>query len=173
MGKLLAWMQQLPMIGFNSGRYNLNAIKCSFVPLLIRNNATERFVIERQNRFTCLSTDKLKFLDIVHYLAPGFSYAKYLKAYGCDLQKGHFPNKYMDDPRKLGDRALPPQAAFFIHLMNEGISDEDYARCQAVWRANQIKMLLREYLMWYNNVVRFRTTSVSSNSASTRTTCFR
>ena len=26
-GKLLAWMQQLPVIGFNSGRYYLNAIK--------------------------------------------------------------------------------------------------------------------------------------------------
>ena len=54
MGKLFAWLQQLPVTGFNSGRYDLNAIKIFFVPLLIRNNATERascFVIKRQNNF--------------------------------------------------------------------------------------------------------------------------
>ena len=39
----------------------------------------------------CLSTDQLKFLDMNNYLAPGFSYAKYLKAYGCEVTKGHFP----------------------------------------------------------------------------------
>ena len=52
MGKLFAWLQQLPVIGFNSGRYDLNAIKRFFVPLLIRSNATERascFVIKRHN----------------------------------------------------------------------------------------------------------------------------
>ena len=153
MGKLFAWLQQLPVIGFNSGRYDLNAIKRFFVPLLIRNNATERascFVIKRQNNFMCLTTDKFKFVDICNYLAPGFSYAKYLAAYGCAQQKGHFPYEYMDDLRKLDERALPPQAAFFSRITNEGISDDDYARCQAVWCANEMKTL-REYLVWYNN----------------------
>ena len=153
MGKLFAWLQQLPVIGFNSGRYDLNAIKRFFVPLLIRNNAIERascFVIKRQNNFMCLTTDKFKFVDICNYLAPGFSYAKYLAAYGCAQQKGHFPYEYMDDLRKLDERALPPQAAFFSRITNEGISDDDYARCQAVWCANEMKTL-REYLVWYNN----------------------
>ena len=39
---------------------------------------------------------------------------------------------------------------FFSRLTNEGISDEDYTRCQAVWRDNEMKTL-REYLVWYNN----------------------
>ena len=146
-GQLLGWLRQLPVIGFNSGKYDLNMIKRSFVPLLISNNAA---VIKRQNNFMCLSTDKLKFLDVTQYLAPGVSYAKYLKAYGCELQKGHFPYEYMDGIGKLEDRALPPQAAFFSQLKNEGISDTDYARCQAVWHDNQMKTL-REYLIWYNN----------------------
>ena len=145
--QLFSWLQQLPVIGFNSGKYDLNMIKRSFVPLLISNNAA---VIKRQNTFMCLYTDKLKFLDVTQYLAPGVSYDKYLKAYGCDLQKGHFPYEYMDGIGKLEDRALPPQAAFFSQLKNEGISDTDYARCQAVWHDNQMKTL-REYLIWYNN----------------------
>ena len=146
-GQLLGWLRQLPVIGFNSGKYDLNMIKRSFVPLLISNNAA---VIKRQNTYMCLSTDRLKFLDILNYLAPGFNYDKYLKAYGCELQKGHFPYEYMDGVGKLDDRALPPQSAFFSQLKNEGISDADYARCQTVWRDNGMTTM-RGYLVWYNN----------------------
>ena len=146
-GQLQVWLHQLPVVGFNSGRYDLNAIKKFFVPLLIHNNAA---VIKRHNTYMCLSTDKLKFVDICNYLAPGVSYAKYLTAYGCELGKGHFPYEYMDGIGKLEDRALPPQAAFFSQLKNEGISDTDYAACQAVWRDNGMETL-REYLIWYNN----------------------
>ena len=146
-GQLLGWLRQLPVIGFNSGKYDLNMIKRSFVPLLISNNAA---VIKRQNTFMCLSTTNLKFLDVTQYLAPGVSYDKYLKAYGCDLQKGHFPYEYMDGIGKLEDRALPPQAAFYSQLKSEEISDADYARCQAVWHDNQMTTM-RDYLIWYNN----------------------
>ena len=115
--QLFSWLHQLPVIGFNSGKYDLNMIKRSFVPLLISNNAA---VIKRQNTYMCLYTDKLKFVDICNYLAPGVSYAKYLTAYGCVLGKGHFPYEYMDDLQKLEDRVLPPQSAFFSQLKNEG-----------------------------------------------------
>ena len=145
--QLQVWPHQLPVVGFNSGRYDLNAIKKFFVPLLIHNNAA---VIKRQNTYMCLSTDQLKFVDICNYLAPGVSYDKYLKAYGCELQKGHFPYEYMDDLQKLEDRVLPPQSAFFSRLKNEGIFNDDYARCQAVWRDNGMETL-HEYLIWYNN----------------------
>ena len=108
-GQLLGWLHQLPVIGFNSGRYDLNVIKQFFVPYLLKPSKQDnedvdeeeeeeeddddetRFVIKRQNTFMCFATKKLKFLDITSYLAPGFSYDKYLKAYGCELQKGHFP----------------------------------------------------------------------------------
>ena len=145
--QLFSWLHQLPVIGFNSGKYDLNMIKRSFVPLLISNNAA---VIKRQNTYMCLYTDKLKFVDICNYLAPGVSYAKYLTAYGCELGKGHFPYEYMDDLQKLEDRVLPPQSAFFSQLKNEGISDADYARCQPVWHDNQMKTM-RDFLVWYNN----------------------
>ena len=146
-GQLHGWLHQLPVIGFNSGKYDLNMIKRSFVPLLISNNAA---VIKRQNTYMCLYTDKLKFVDICNYLAPGYSYDKYLKAYGCELQKGNFPYEYMDGIGKLEDRALPPQAAFYSQLKSEEISDADYARCQAVWHDNQMTTM-RDYLIWYNN----------------------
>ena len=86
------------------------------------------FVIRRNNTFICLSTDQLKFLDMTNYIAPGFSYDKYLKAYGCEVTKGHFPYEYMDCLERLDDTALPPKEAFFSRLKNEG-----------------------DFLVWYNN----------------------
>ena len=148
--QLQTWLRQLPVIGFNSGHYDLNVVKKFFIPYMLKGNDKTGFVIKRQNTFMCFSTTNLKFLDVTQYLAPGVSYDKYLKAYGCELQKGHFPYEYMDDLHKLEDRALPPQAAFFSRLKNEGISIDDYARCQAVWRDNGMTTL-REYLIWYNN----------------------
>ena len=147
--QLFSWLRQLPVIGFNSGHYDLNVIKKFYIPYMVKNDET-RFVIKRQNTFMCFATKKLKFLDITSYLAPGFSYDKYLKAYGCELQKGHFPYEYMDGIGKLEDRALPPQAAFYSQLKSEEISDADYARCQAVWHDNQMTTM-RDYLIWYNN----------------------
>ena len=147
--QLFSWLRQLPVIGFNSGHYDLNVIKKFYIPYMVKNNDIQ-FVIKRQNTFMCFSTPKLKFLDVTQYLAPGVSYAKYLTAYGCELEKGHFPYEYMDDLQKLEDRVLPPQSAFFSRLKNEGISNDDYARCQAVWCDNGMETL-REYLIWYNN----------------------
>ena len=51
---------------------------------------------------------------------------------------------------KLDDCVLQPQAALYSRLKHEGISDEDYARCQAVWHDNRMTTL-RDFLVWYNN----------------------
>ena len=113
-GQLIGWLHQLPVV-------------------VLKGDDKTRFVIRRHNTYMCFATKKLKFLDVTQYLAPGVSYANYLKAYGCELQKGHFPYEYMDDLQKLEESVLPPQAAFFSQLKNKDISDVAYARCQAVW----------------------------------------
>ena len=80
--QLQTWLRQLPVIGFNSGHYDLNVVKKFFIPYMLKGNDKTRFVIKRQNTFMCFSTTNLKFLDVTQYLAPGVSYDKYLKAYG-------------------------------------------------------------------------------------------
>ena len=56
----------------------------------------------------------------------------------------------MDDIVRLDDRALPPQEAFYIRLKNEGISDWDYALCQAAWCDNGMKTMCH-FIVLYNN----------------------
>ena len=94
--QLFGWLRQLPVIGFNSGNYDINVIKRLFVANLltpIEDEDESCFVIKRQNTFMCFSTNKLRFLGIINYFAPGFSYDKYLKAYGCTMQKGLVHNR--------------------------------------------------------------------------------
>ena len=171
MKQLHDWLHKLPVIGFNSGKYDLNAVKQFLVPYFLSKKEEEEkemeqddkekeeeendgvgsfFVIKRDNTFMCMLTDELKFLDMTNYIAPAFSYDKYLKAYGCKITKGFFPYEYMDCLERLDDTALPPKEAFFSQLKNEGISDEDYVGCQEAWRDNGMTTL-RDFLVWYNN----------------------
>ena len=73
-GQLLGWLHQLPLIGLNSGKYDLNVIKQFFVPYLLKPSKQDdediddeeeedaddddetRFVIKRQNTFMCFTT---------------------------------------------------------------------------------------------------------------------
>ena len=40
MGQLYGWMHQLPVIGFNSGKYDLNAIKQFLIPYFLSTSKT-------------------------------------------------------------------------------------------------------------------------------------
>ena len=48
-----------------------------------------------------MKTDKLNILDITNYLAPGYSYSKFLKAYDVEEQKVFFPYEWLDTLDKL------------------------------------------------------------------------
>ena len=64
-----AWMNEIPVVGFNSGKYDVNVIK----PHLIKKLKDElQFVVKKNNAFMCLKTSCLKFVDIRNYIAPGF-----------------------------------------------------------------------------------------------------
>ena len=52
--------------------------------------------------------------------------------------------------REIEDIAPPLQEAFYSRLNNEDISDDDYARCQAVLRDNRVKSM-RDFIVWYKN----------------------
>jgi hypothetical protein len=49
-----------------------------------------------------------------NYLATGFSYSQYLKAYKCTEQKGFFPYEWMTSLDKLNVSQLPPHEAYLI-----------------------------------------------------------
>ena len=146
--KLEGHLDQLPVVGFNSGKYDINALKALVMPIVTDD---VKFTIKKTNTFMCFSLERLRFLDILSFLAPGFSYAKCLKAYGCAQTKGFFPYEWFDSLDKLEQTCLPPPEAFHFPLHNEEISEEDYAYCQRVWQEHNMQTM-RDFLEWYNNL---------------------
>ena len=70
--KLERFLHELPVIGFTSGRYEINAMKIDFFSHLVERNLV-KYAVKRNNTFMTVKTEKLKFLDIANYLAPGLS----------------------------------------------------------------------------------------------------
>ena len=59
-----------------------------------------------------IATATLLFLDICNYLAPNFSYDKWVKSYDCKLLKVAFCYTYVDSLARLEETCLPPREAF-------------------------------------------------------------
>ena len=66
-------------------------------------------------------------------------------------RKGVYPYEYMDSLEKLKETALPPKEAFYSRLNDGGISDEDYAHAQNVWKKFKMKSF-KDYHELYNKV---------------------
>ncbi|CAB4020669.1 Hypothetical predicted protein, partial [Paramuricea clavata] len=148
--KLSEYLQELPILGFNSGKYDINAAKNPFFSHLVKHEQV-KFVIKRNNNHMCLKTQHLKFLDITNYLAPGFSYEQFLKAYECSQTKCYFPYEWVDSLDKLNHCSLPPRETFHSTLSGTDITEEQYEYCQGVWDEENMTTL-RDFLVWYNNL---------------------
>lgn len=118
--------------------------------MMVQNEGVQ-FTIKCSHNFMCLKTTHLRFLDVTNFLAPGFSYDMFLKAYECPQTKGIFPYEWMDSLDKLQHPSLLPHEAFYSSLSNSNISEEDYPYCQQVWSDNNMETF-RDFLIWYNNL---------------------
>ena len=152
-GEMEAYMRQVPVLGFNSAKYDLNLVKqCLAKHLNMHNNELRgNFVVKKSNSYACIATQQLKFLDISQFLAAGASYSSFLKAYHIQENKGFFPYSYFDDVAKLEETSLPPHGAFYSSLKGTNISKQEYEYCQKVW--TELNMTtFRDFLIWYNNL---------------------
>ena len=71
-GEFERYITQLPVIGFNSGKYDVNLIKHQIMTYISNQyNESDIFKIKRENTYLSIATPDLKFLDISNYLAAG------------------------------------------------------------------------------------------------------
>ena len=123
--KWTEWVEQVPVLGFNSGKYDINMIKEYFVWSL--SNISDVTVAKKDNSYMFLTTPKLKFLDVRNYLAPGLSYAGWCKASGCALEKLFFPYEWLDSYEKLNHLGPVPKEAFYSSLKGKNpLSHQEY-----------------------------------------------
>ncbi len=89
--KVSAYMHCLPVFGFNSAKYDLPLVKSKLAKHLRMHEQKHGFTVKKASSYACIQSDHFRFMDASHFLAPGTSYAKFLKAYQVDECKGFFP----------------------------------------------------------------------------------
>ncbi|KAJ8020607.1 hypothetical protein HOLleu_40243 [Holothuria leucospilota] len=146
--KLVAYLNELPVLGFNSGKYDVNSVKQHLFPWLVENDPL-KFIVKRCNNYMSVKSKHLLFLDVVNFIAPGFSYDAFLKAYECSQSKGFFPYEWINF-ENLADTSLPPYEAFYSDLKKSNITADEYAYCQQVWEQENMQTM-KDFLTWYNN----------------------
>jgi len=149
--KLHSFIQEIPIIGFNSGKYDINLIKNYLFDSLLINDQQINFSVKKNNSYMCLSSKNLKFIDILNYLAPGYSYESFLKAYDTQQRKAVFCYEYLDDINKLNDKKLPEYKLWYSSLRNSNITEDEYKEVQQIFKDNKMKNL-KDYLIYYNNL---------------------
>lgn len=144
-------LNAVPIVGFNSQKYDLNVIKASLVKHISRLDGEFKFVVKKCEAMSCMQSTSLRFLDICNFMAPGYTYAKYLDAFGVSQRKGFFPYEWMDSLDKLTYPSLPRREDFYSSLTQSSISENDYRLCQSAWGENNMTCM-RDFLIWYNNL---------------------
>ena len=148
--EILQWFTQVPVLGFNSGHYDLKLIRKYYVPLMAKDK--EVFAAEKNGRIMFINTPKFKFLDVVNYLAPGITYDKWVKTYGATLTKSWLPYEWLDSPAKLDFPGLPPYMAWYSKLKGEYVLTlKEYDECHHVFRERGMKTF-GDWLEYYNNL---------------------
>ena len=84
---IVEWCDQIPVLGFNSGCYDLNLIRNHFVEELCKTTNKTIKAGRKANQTMFLLTPGFKFLDVINYIGPGKTYDAWVKAYGCELTK--------------------------------------------------------------------------------------
>ena len=95
-----------------------------------------------------MKASKLRFLDIKNFLAPGFSYRKFLVAYGAELRKFYFPYEFVTDHDKL-ESGLPEHGDFYSSLSKSNSTQEEYDLVVKTWMEKGWSFL-RGMLIYYN-----------------------
>ena len=148
--EIVKWFHQVPVLGFNSGHYDLKLIRQHFIPLLAQDPGT--FAAEKNGRIMFINTPKFKFLDVLNYLGPGITYDKWVKTYGATLAKSWLPYEWFDSPDKLDFPGLPPYMAWYSKLKGEYVLTlKEYDDCHRIFKERGMQTF-GDWLEYYNNL---------------------
>ena len=151
--KFMKWLKEVPVVGFNSAKYDANIMKMYLSGALTKYDKPDKEEVtplKTNSMYRVITSKTLKFLDVANFLAAGVSLDKWLKAYKCTMTKGFFPYEWLDKYDKLYQDHLPPYNEWYSSLKGKNIDMKDYEYCKDVWKENKMNTMM-DFLRWYNN----------------------
>ena len=100
------WVNQVPVIGFNGGKYDINMVKEYFGKELSYSKEDECnedvFVAKKKNNnHLFLTTPVFKFLEVKNCIGSRLRFDAWCKSMGCRLKKLVFSYEWFDSYEKL------------------------------------------------------------------------
>ena len=137
------WCLQVPVVGFNSGRYNLQLIRKYFINHLGQETGPNHVHEHTPVQF---------FFDITNYLSPGISYDKWVKTYGAKQTKSWLSYEWFGSADKLDYKGLPPYWCWYSQLRNSfALKPEEYEECKRVFQERGMQTF-GDWLEYYENL---------------------
>ena len=156
--KFKKYCSQMPVLGFNSGKYDINLVRTELLKYLHHHSNKNMKVIKQGSVYSSINTSELIFLDVIKYQSPSVDLAKFLASEGVSEQKGYFPYEWFDCSEKLDYPSLPPPETFYSSMKEKnvlGVTDDEiqknYQLCQQAWREKGM-IKFENFLEWYNNL---------------------
>ena len=148
---MIEWCDQVPVLGFNCGRYHLNLITEHFAELLA-GTASKVQAAKNANTTMFMNTDHFLFLDIINYLRSGTSYEAWVKTYGCSAQKSWLPYEWLDTPEKLNYLGMPDYPAWYSKLKGCFVLKlSEFKECKKIFKEKGMETFA-DWLRYYNNL---------------------
>ena len=144
------YCDQLICIGFNSSSYDVPLIKNFLPSSLAKHDQLPQFVIKKNGGYMVLASQRLKYLDLMNYVAAGTSLDDLYKAHGVSVSKSAFPYQWFTSLDKLKEKGLPTQRQFHSTLTNKGIDHYTYMKSWRIYHENGMKKF-GDYVKFYNN----------------------
>ena len=148
--RIQVWRDEVPILGYNCGRYDLKLIQRYFM----KHCANERGLTEasKNGKIMFLKSGNYKFLDIMSYLAPGTTYDKWIKAYEAKQTKSWFPYEWFDSVAKLEYPGLPPFSEWYSKLKQAPVCTEaEYEECKRIFQERGFSTF-GDWLEYYNRL---------------------
>ena len=143
------WCGQVPVIGFNSGRYDLNLIRKYLISHLGQEKVDSG---EKQGQIMYMKSPQFVFLDVINYLSPGITYDKWVKTYGAKQTKSWLPYEWFDSADKLDYKGLPLYWCWYSQLKNSfALTPKEYDECKRVFQERGMQTF-GVWLEYYNNL---------------------
>ena len=117
--KFMKWLREVPVVGFNSAKYDANIMKMYLSGALTKYDKPDKEEVtplKTNSMYRVITSKTLKFLDVANFLAAGVSLDSWLKSYKCSMTKGFFPYEWLDSYDKLYQDHLPSYNEWYSSL---------------------------------------------------------